>query len=460
MAGKRAAIGMAGVVAAALVAAPASAQLVPTWQASWDSRIGVSSDQAVQLVAVPAGGSLMVVVSNSRDVSLVRHDADGVLLWEQPSIADSAGERVGLALAADGSAVIAMVDASLPGLVLRRFDSDNGVLHWQRQHLLTGELWLAMSHEPKIALDPFTGHIRVATSDNGDWLILDYAADGTPGAEIVFGSANHLDAAKAMVVDGPGRVIVAGFEMTENSFGRMRVVAFNADGTPRYVDHEAGDVDTLFAWVPMALSLTDEGGVMVLGGPESSCGTFQARLWRLDAAGQRLWTQVWPERRCSPFSPVAMTPLADGSVIVIDASRSAAVRIAADGRFLWQRPGPGFGTSPSPTGVLADGQGRVRVMGHVASGPSGTSRPHVIEWTTDGGLCTVGTGGEPAYGVGMLVLLSDGWLAAGSGPPAAWPGSDAVLQRYPRVGECTVAELFANDFEPPPWLHADVLSDP
>lgn len=454
MAGRQARMAMGCLAAtAALCAEPAQAQLAPTWQASWDSQIGVSGDEAVRVIAVPAGGSLMALVSNDEVLSLVRHDADGQRLWEQVAVATVYGNRVDLVLADDGSAIIAAIDPVAPALVVRRFDSDTGALQWQRQRPLTSA-GLTGRHAPTIALDRHTGHVRIAASDNGDWLILDYAGDGTPGPEIVSGSPDQIDFAKAIVVDGPGRVVVAGYELGDNSLGSLRVVAFDADGKPRYTDRETGDVDTVFASQPMAMTLTDDGGVLVLGGPESRCGSFQARLWRLDAAGQRVWTQIWPTSPCSPFAPVAMAPLADGSVIVVDSRRSAAVRIAADGRFLWQHPGTGFGTEPTPASVLADGEGRVRVMGFVSTGAQGSARPHLIEWTTDGGLCAIETGAEGAYGVIAMALLPDGWLAAGIGPPATWPGSDAVLLRYPRVDPCTVPGLFAGDFEVPAWPFA------
>ena len=454
MAGRQARMAMGCLAAtAALCAEPAQAQLAPTWQASWDSQIGVSGDEAVRVIAVPTGGSLMAVVSNDEVLSLVRHDADGQRLWEQVAVATVYGNRVDLVLADDGSAIIAAIDPVAPALVVRRFDSDTGALQWQRQRPMTSA-GLTGRHAPTIALDRHTGHVRIAASDNGDWLILDYAGDGTPGPEIVSGSPDQIDFAKAIVVDGPGRVVVAGYELGDNSLGSLRVVAFDADGKPRYTDRETGDVDTVFLSQPMAISLTDDGGVLVLGGPESRCGSFQARLWRLDAAGQRVWTQIWPTSPCSPFAPVAMAPLADGSVIVVDSRRSAAVRIAADGRFLWQHPGTGFGTEPTPASVLADGEGRVRVMGFVSPGAQGSARPHLIEWTTDGGLCAVETGAEGAYGVIAMALLPDGWLAAGIGPPATWPGSDAVLLRYPRVDPCTAPGLFAGDFEVPAWPFA------
>lgn len=461
MSGKWAVVAMACLTAVhGLWAEAAQAQLTPAWLASWDSRIGVSGDEAVRVIAVPAGGSLMAVVSNNEVLNLIRHDTDGQQLWQQAAVGPVYGDRIDLVLADDGSAVMAAIDPLAPALVVRRFDGDTGALHWQRQRPLSGTPWLNHRHAPTIALDRHTGHVRVAASDNGDWLILDYAGDGTPGPEIVSGSPDQIDFAKAIVVDGPGRVVVAGYELGENSLGSLRVVAFDADGKPRYTDRETGDVDTVFLSQPMAMTLTDDGGVLVLGGPESRCGTFQARLWRLDVAGERQWTQVWPAFPCSPFAPVTMAPLADGSVIVVDSRRSAAVRIAGDGRFLWQHPGTGFGTEPTPASVLADGEGRVRVMGFVSTGAAGSARPHLIEWTTDGGLCAVETGAEGAHGVMAMAWLPDGWLAAGIGPPATWPGSDAVLLRYPRVDRCTVPGLFAGDFEVPAWPFANVAAAP
>lgn len=453
----RALCGLIGVTA--VLAGPAFAQLQPSWIQRWNSGIGLSSDIAVQVKAVPAGGSLMLVQSNERLVSVVRHDAAGQRLWDQPAIGHASNRHMDMLLADDGSAVIAMVDSSIAALVVRRFDADTGALHWQRERPLAGDLFLARVHEPRIARDPHTGHVRVATSEHGDWLILDYAVDGTPGPEIVSGSPDQADSPRAILVDGPGRVVVAGYEMGESSSGRVRVVAFDADGEPRYSDHEEGDVGTLFTWLPMTLVLADDGDVMVLASPESSCGTFQARLWRLDDGGQRRWRKIWPTFRCSPFSPVTMVRLDDDSVIVVDERRSAAVRVDGAGEFVWQHAGLNINIVPQPSTVQADAQGRVRMLGHVmAAGGSGTSRLHVIEWTRDGGVCAFDTSGGDAYGADALAVVDDGWLAAGIAPGLTDPRSDAVLMHFPRLHTCPLPMLFASSFEPLPWPAANSLS--
>ncbi len=421
----------------------AQAQMPALWQQRWDSGLGLV-DEPLKVRRAGAGGSLTLVASDSRRISLLRYEADGTLAWAQVDIAGSWPGKPDLMVADDGSAVLAVVDPHQGGLVVRRFDSVSGVVHWQHSRPLTGQSLNHGEHGPVLAIDPASGHVRVAVAEHGDWLVLDYAPDGTAGGEIVSGSPDRADIPKAILADADGGVVVAGYEAGEKSAGGIRTVAFDAQGNPRYTDREAGDIGSLFIQVSISLAPTQDGGVLVLAGPESTCGTFQSRLWRLDADGQRRWTTVWPENRCQSFEPMSMSVLADGSVIVAAAQRFQLVRIDADGVMRWWRTWFEHNAIPGGAAVAADGRTRITGFEPGWSGPG--PRLLMTEWTVDGALCAVGED-RVVFGASAIDGVDDGWVVAASG--ASLRGqSDAFSSRYPRLEACTADPLFADGFEP------------
>ncbi len=431
-----------------------SGSVVPViWQMGWNSPLN-QDDDVMLLRAAGDGGALTLVLSHGQHVSLVRYDADGKLAWNHAQL-DLAGAPGDLVVAADGSAVLAALSVDRTQLIVRRFDSVTGTMYWQRARPVILTPILGSYYGPKLAIDADTGLIRVAVSQQDDWLIVSYAEDGTAGPQLIVGEPDRVDVPLAIVAGRDGGFVITGyeFETSTGTRGAIRTIAFDPDDKLRYSDRERGDIGSLFYNVPAWLAMADDGGLYVLGGPESHCGVGQYRVWKLDATGEREWTTVQPENSCDSFEPVGFSLLADGSVIIVSSGvgvnlQFLVTRIGASGEVRWHRSWDGTtgAALAIPIAAAVNAAGRTRVVGSESVPPS-SGRYVVAEWTADGSLCVAGR--DPGLWRGIdIVALADGWLVGANGAgPGATP--DAYTLRYPAADQCTVDELFRDDFEAP-----------
>jgi hypothetical protein len=131
--------------------------------------------------------------------------------------------------------------------------------------------------------------------------------------------------------------------------------------------------------------------VLVGGGPETPCGLFEARVWKIDPFGKRVWTVNWPSTCCC-FEPTDFALAADGSVAMSGHASTngvnsdiGAIRVDPSG-VVWGRTwdGPG-GTTDFGVAIAIDPEGSVIVAGR-ASAAFNNIDFGVVGWSNAGDL--------------------------------------------------------------------------
>ncbi len=298
---------------------------------------------------------------------------------------------------------------------------------------------------PKIARDLTANRILIATSDQGDFLIVRYAEDGVAGNDVRWGLRNSTDVPTAILLRADGGFVVSGYK-GGNIHAAYRTLRFDAAHALVFSDRETGDIGNLFT--PAWLAPDAAGNTYVAGGPESACGLFTFRIWKLDVAGQRLWTHSGPVAACGSAEPIGFELLPDGSTIVVNRTGVqdfGVVRINADGSTRWARQwgGPNAAHSATPLAFAVNAAGRVRVSGFMSVGSSTIAA--IAEWTAEGSLCIADTF-DPNRATSTHLLGTD-WVVGADSQFNAVSNNDAVLSRYPAVMPCIEDAVFRDGFD-------------
>lgn len=136
---------------------------------------------------------------------------------------------------------------------------------------------------PDMTLDG-EGNAYICGRKGGSYLIAKFDSEGTPIWErtIPFGSSTGL--ATSIAVDGLGNVFVTGVVW---QFGGCVTYKLDPQGNPLWSHTELGNHGAPLG--PAILKLSLAGEAYVLASPESSFGVPKYQIWKLSAAGQRLW---------------------------------------------------------------------------------------------------------------------------------------------------------------------------
>ena len=337
-------------------------QIASSWTQDWNSPFN-HSDTVLLVRAAAAGGILQLVRSYDPATQLyrlvfIRYEANGQLAWVHIDTVIPPADQIDMKVAADGSAVVTA--ASFNILFVRKFDSLDGGLIWEHQRTLQTTLNASLLSGPKIARDLAANRILIATADQGDFLIARYAEDGIAGDDVRWGLPNSIDVPTAILLRADGGFVVSGYE-SGNVHAAYRTLRFDAADALVFSDRETGDIGNLFT--PAWLAQDAAGNTYIAGGPESSCGLFTFRIWKLDVTGQRLWTHSGPVAACGSAEPIGFELLSDGSTIVVNRTGvqdSGVLRINADGSTRWARQwgGPNAAHSATPLAFAVNAAGR------------------------------------------------------------------------------------------------------
>src|SRR6185503_12575929 len=139
------------------------------------------------------------------------------------------------------------------------------------------------------------------------------------------------------------------------------------------------------------------------GGPETTCGLFEFRAWKISPRGERLWTVDWPTANCASAEPAAFAMGADGSIAMAGQTHNpfniAVLHVDPSGNW-WTRTFSG-GTAGGKD-IAIDASGNVIVAG--ATGPFNAADVTTVGWSSAGALIFNRT--DPASGPDVVVDLS------------------------------------------------------
>lgn len=356
-----------------------------SWVRAWNGPAN-HADEPVAVVML--ADHSVVIAGDTYDPSmgghhpmLLRYDALGGVMW---SIVEPGFTRyASLQRSITGDLLLSgfYFENAAWKLFVRRVNPADGSQVWQVSHSAT----LAFGpFKPAVAEDAATGRMLVAASLANDSLILRYnTSDGSFVDEFSFDGPQHTtDIATAIAPYGKGGFVFAGTE--GSSSGGYRTIAADANGQVIWSDHENGQIGNTFT--PAWLNVDSSGNVLVGGGPETTCGLFQFRAWKISPTGARVWMRQWPTANCASAEPADVAFGSDGSIAMVGQTHNpydiAVVHVDANG-VMWTSAwdGPSHGMDDG-IAIEIDAIGNVIVAGEV--GAAGGDDLAVVGWSKTG----------------------------------------------------------------------------
>ena len=379
------------------LALTAAAETPPVldWAQLWNGPD--NHDDEAMAVAVDPGGDVLVagttyqlgVGANREDIALLRYAPDGTLLWFRRYGGDGFDAPSTVIIPEPGKTLVAgqTWDGTQDNATVLLYDVA-GTLLWERQLPLGGILPLGFVPRLARAAD---GSLYLCASAGGDYLIAKLDADGNVlWTHSYDGPAGGVDLAVDLAVDANGAVVVTGVvdaDAFPRSYGTVKV---DADGVFQWEQFESGDFGSLTDFVRVAVA--PGGDVLLAGGPESTCGVFEIRSWRLNGStGAQQWLQVFPPNPCHSASPAALAVDGEGSLIVTgsgaqgsSAGHFQTLKYDSAGQLVWLQEYDGPGSSSDlASSLVVDAAGDVYVAGLTINPPQ--DRDHVaVKYAPDG----------------------------------------------------------------------------
>lgn len=331
------------------------------WQRTWgggkeDYGWGVALNQAG---AVFVTGYTHSFGEGSRDVILLKYDADGSLLWQR-AWGNSGWEQAnGLVVNQEGEIYVTGNTQSFKGgenpLILLKYDFEGNLL-WRKAWTLgdyaEGRA-LALDREGNLLV---TGSVCRFGDSFDDVVLLKYDADGTLLWQRQWGGDQH-DRGSDLIQDINGNIYVAGYTSSFGA-GEMDVLLLKHDsqGNVLWARTWGGFTDDH----GMALALDENGDLLVAGSSASfGEGMGSVALLKYDADGELLHQQAW-----------VGTAYGGGSDLVLNGLGSAYIAgyaFSRDGS--WQEVA---GEESMPAGRASSPRGTESTPAGVESVPEGT----------------------------------------------------------------------------------------
>lgn len=417
-----------------------------SWEDVW-SGPDSASDEAHLTVVAPDGAVYVSgtvyrggVGGTREDIFLSRYAAGGGLEWTRFTTTDGADIPGALVLDHAGHPVLAgHTAADTSRVVLMKYDP-SGDLLWRSRHDVQPSSGQATT--PRL-VQGTDGSLTVATRDDDQARVLRYDSDGallwstslpTGGNLQIFG----LDVA----VDAAGAAYAAGiFSSSTSFFLTAQTFKLDAAGAVQWSHTENGNFNSFFEFVGVAVG--PDGHPVVAANPESTCGLFELRIWKLDAASGALrwWNRLLESDPCHVYQPVDMAMDAQGNALVASHGRTSGSfehiqtsRWSPAGDLHWYREFDGPGTSSDQAAALIlDSSGAVYAAGLTTHPPQ--NRDIVaVKYAADGAEQWSVAWGAPFGGndwaadialgpAGQVAVVGTGW----NGPPT---GQDAVVLLY------------------------------
>lgn len=373
-----------------ITATVALAETPPTaaWVHQWNGP-GNSYDYGL-FTAIDPAGPLYVAGStyefglegNKEDFFVTQLDADGNGIWTRYYGGRDSDIPSCLILTAAGEVIVTGYawDEAQRIVATLCYDA-TGTLLWNRSIPIAG--FPGFNFGPRIVADD-AGDLVFCAASNDDYLIVKLSPTGAVLWERSYdGPTAAGDEPTDLAVDESGNIYVTGIVedagSIESAYGTVKL---DTDGTYQWVQFESGDLGSLFPYA--GVEVGPDGDIIVAGNPESLCGVFQVRTWKVDAdTGEVIWLEVFPPNPCDSVEPVDMAVDGAGNVVVAGFGLVGTVglhfqtiRYGADGQFQWHRLFDGAGTSSDVSASLAlDAEDNAYVAGLT------TFPPQNRDWT-------------------------------------------------------------------------------
>lgn len=408
----------------------------------------VSFDESATHVLLAESGEITMVgssssVSASTDVVIARYSATGDLLWSRRLDSPEHGTDAPMAAQAapDGGLWFTILHNGVgeTRAELVRFDAQGNTV-WSHEMSVTGEEGVSAAFlSPRVAVDLNHGPARVymTVGDAGGIRVMRFDDTGAMQWNELWESVNVLgDAPKGIAIDHTGSVYVAGLEGLLLGY---ITIAYDADGTLLFEDHEFG-VGNPVLTDPL-IEAHPDGGVVVSGSPETNCGAFEVRTWRLSPAGQRLWNVVVPDGPCgNSFGPTALAVAPDGRIAVtsqlVFSNGWRTFLYNAAGEQVWAAEWLNSHGGNTPLAIGFDPQGGVIVTGLRPAVPT-QGGFGITRYTPSGIMDWEWEFANPVAGSGVALAVSPkGILAVGGASFDGSIGARAVTMRFTLPSAC------------------------
>jgi len=245
-----------------------------------------------------------------------------------------------------------------------------------------------------IASDP-GGNVIVTGDSAGvgssaDFATIAYSSAGVPlWTNRYNGPANSGDSARAIALDGSGKVFVAGYSLGTGGLSEYATIAYSSAGVPLWTNlfNEPGDSSDQAT----AIALDKSGNVFVTG-HSTSFGTSQDYATiAYSGAGVPLWTNLYNGPGNSSDQATAIAVDSSGNVFVTGFSIGsggsddyATLAYSNAGVPSWTSRYNGPGDGPDQANAIAvDGSGNVFVTGS-STGPRGSDDYATIKYSGAG----------------------------------------------------------------------------
>ncbi len=298
---------------------------VPLWTNRYDGP--ANSYDTAAAVAVDSGGNVFVTGSTKNstgeksadDYTTIAYSGSGVPLWTNHYNGPSDGYDTAQAVAVDGNG----------NVFVTGYSSGSGSSYDYATIAYSGTgvtLWIKRYNGPAngndyaraVAVDG-SGKVFVTGESVGISGYPDYATIGYSGAGVPLwtnrynGPANGKDYALAVAVDSSGSVIVTGYSYGGGSSDDYATVAYSATGLPLWTNRYNGPGNS--SDIARAVTVNGSGNVFVTGESVGSGSSYDYATIAYSGTGTPLWTNRY--NGPGNGNDYARAVAADGSGIVI-----------------------------------------------------------------------------------------------------------------------------------------------
>lgn len=260
---------------------------------------------------------------------------------------------------------------------------------WLRSYGVDGSMGITVEYDDAlngsnvgqgIAIDP-GGNVVVVGNETVEPLaphvnawIREHTAAGTPVWTAGYGGP-AADQARAVAIDGTGRVAVVGYETVAGQTD-LWVRVYDTNGAPQWTQTHA-NVNALDDEA-QGVAFDGDGNVIVAGWELDPVIPWRVFLTKYDPAGNPLWSQPWDGEMAEGARAFAVAVDGAGDIVITGQHRVAGVndllvrKLGPDGSAKWTTSIPGFpGTSQVGRAVTIGPGRRVWVAGGVDQGVDG-----------------------------------------------------------------------------------------